>query len=339
MAFNWKESAMGQMVVAAYDQRKDQGDVPCLQGENLKGKTCLITGANSGLGKGMALEFARSGARVIMACRSGIPEAGEEVKRDSGSDNIEMLPVDLSDFASIHALCDSLRDREIQLDTIVLNAAVVPLKARPTMQGFDSMFGVNYLANVVLVERLLKDGVLPNRSVANPPHEVPAGKSHSRIIIVSSEDHRRTDGIDFEGLGEYYEYSGMGDIAQYGRTKLMLTTYAQELSRRLRDEQGVDVGVYTFCPGAVRSNIGREAPWLARVALDTFMRYFFASAEQAAEPAVYFAASNAMEGRSGVYFFRMREIDPDEDAMNLEIAQHLWKESERLIAAVQPWPN
>lgn len=338
MAFNWKESALGQTVMAAFDQAKDQGPVPSLQGERLDGKTCLITGANSGLGKGIALEFARSGARVIMACRGGIPEAGEEVKRESGNSNIEMFPVDLSDFASIHALCDRLRDENIRLDTIVLNAAVVPLTPKPTLQGFDPMFGVNYLANVVLLERLLKEGVLPNRTYAQPPQEVQEGEARPRIIFVSSEDHRRTQGIDFEGLGEYYEYKVTGDIAQYGKTKLMLTTYAFELSRRLRDEQGIDVGVYTFCPGAVRTNIGRAAPWVFRVLLDTFMRYFFADPEQAAEPALYFAASKTMEGRSGIYFFRMREIDPAEEAMNPEIAQHLWKESERLIAAVQQWP-
>ena len=54
-------------------------------------------------------------------------------------------------------------------------------------------------------------------------------------------------------------------------------------------------------------------------------------------PVTYFAASEAMEGRSGVYFFRMREIDPAEDALNPEIAQRLWKESERLIAATNNW--
>ncbi len=338
MAFNWKESPVGQTVVAAIDQAKDQGPVPSLKkGERLDGKTCLITGANSGLGKGIALEFARAGARVLMACRGGIPEAGEEVKRESGSHQVEMLPVDLSDFASIHALCDKLRDSNIRLDSIVLNAAVVPLKPRPTVQGFDPMFGVNYLANVVLLERLLSDGVIPNRSFAQPPQEVPAGEARPRIIVVSSEDHRRTQGICFEGLGEYYEYKVTGDIAQYGKTKLMLTTYAQELSRRLRDDRGVDVGVYTFCPGAVRTNIGRAAPWVFRVLLDTFMRFFFADPEQAAEPALYFAASEAMEGRSGVYFFRMKEIDPAEEALDHEIAQRLWKESERLIVATQRW--
>jgi NAD(P)-dependent dehydrogenase (short-subunit alcohol dehydrogenase family) len=338
MAFKWKDSAVGQTIEGIFYQAQNQGPVPQLKDEErLDGKTCLITGANTGLGKGIALEFARRGANVIMACRGGIPEAGEDVRRDSGNRQVEMLKVDLSSFDSVHALCDTLRDRGTRLDTIVLNAAVVPIKSKPTTQGFDLMFGVNYLANMLLIDRLTRDGVIPNRTFAQPPQEVAEDQPRPRIIIVSSEDHRRADGIVFEGLGEYYEYKGMGDIAQYGNTKLMLTAYAQELSRRLTDEKGVDVGVYTFCPGAVRSNIGREAPWILRSLLDLVMRLFFASPEQAAEPALYFAASGEVEGRTGLYFKRMMEIEPADEARDLEIAQRLWKESERLIAATQNW--
>ena len=124
-------------------------------------------------------------------------------------------------------------------------------------------------------------------------------------------------------------------MAQYGHTKLMLTTFAQELTRRLRGEQGADVGVYTLCPGAVSSDIARDAPRLVQLFLKPIMRTFFASPAKAAEPALYLAAAAAMENRSGVYFHCMRECLPSEAARDAEAAQRLWQESERLIAEAQ----
>src|SRR3954471_10759347 len=81
--------------------------------ERLDGRTCLVTGANSGLGKAVATQLAARGARVIMACRSGIPEAGADVRRSSGSGAVEMMHVDLADFDSVRRLCDELRDRQV----------------------------------------------------------------------------------------------------------------------------------------------------------------------------------------------------------------------------------
>src|SRR5262245_42409556 len=95
------------------NQGKELGEL-----ERLDGRTCLITGANSGLGKASAIELARRGARVLLACRSGIPEAGEEIKRSSQSSAVEMLHVDLSDLRSVELLCDQLRDRKERLDIV-----------------------------------------------------------------------------------------------------------------------------------------------------------------------------------------------------------------------------
>ena len=87
------------------DQRsKDPKVMPVPPELRLDGRTCLVTGANSGLGKAIAVRLAKRGAHVIMACRSGIPEAGEDVRAASGGGKVEMIEVDLSDFDSIDGL-------------------------------------------------------------------------------------------------------------------------------------------------------------------------------------------------------------------------------------------
>src|SRR6267142_6945138 len=125
--------------------RRRRGGAMLADGERLDGRTCLVTGANSGLGKAIAIQLAARGARVIMACRSGIPEAGADVRRLSGSDAVEMMHVDLTDFDSVRGLCDQLRDRKVRLDVAVLNAGVMPRSSRRTRHGFELMFQVNYL--------------------------------------------------------------------------------------------------------------------------------------------------------------------------------------------------
>ncbi|MBK7155856.1 MAG: SDR family NAD(P)-dependent oxidoreductase [Sandaracinaceae bacterium] len=93
-----------------------------LPSDRLEGRTVMVTGSNSGLGKAVAVELASRGARVIMPCRGGIPEAGQEVRARSGNPQIEMISVDLSDLASVHKLCDTLRDRGERIDILVSNA-------------------------------------------------------------------------------------------------------------------------------------------------------------------------------------------------------------------------
>jgi NAD(P)-dependent dehydrogenase (short-subunit alcohol dehydrogenase family) len=258
------------------------------EADRIDGKVCLITGANSGLGKAAAVELARRGGRIIMACRSGIPEAGEEVKRLSGSRDVEMIHLDLSDFNSIKECCAELRSRGVTIDRALLNAGVVPKEARRTAQGFEEMFGVNYLGNFMLVTTLLADGTIPNRKWAgydsrskedsplqrgstnrtHPPNRIVQenGTHHNdlrnrsalghqitdevktlgrpRIIFVSSETHRSAQPPDIESLGSCEDYTIRKSLARYGQMKLLLQTFAVELTRRFSDADGIDVAVH-----------------------------------------------------------------------------------------------
>lgn len=295
---------------------------PVPEGIRLDGRRVLITGASSGLGLATARALARRGARLLLACRSGIPETAEALRRETGNLEIEMLRVDLADARSVHALCDALRDRAITLDIAILNAGLVPRRARPSAQGFEVMFAVHALANQLLLRRWIADGVL---SPAAP------GRAPPRVVVVSSEAHRSGERLTMARVGEYVDYGARDGLRQYATTKLELCALASELSRR-----APWLEVHALCPGAVASNIARDAPAWVRPALDVAMRAFFRAPEVAAEPVVYLACSPELRGETGVYLHMQRRTQMDPRALDPEFGRALWERCDELLAPYEP---
>jgi len=320
------KGVISAVITAIYDRFSNKGQLdPSSENERLDGKTCLITGANSGLGKATAVALAKRGAHVILACRSGHPEAGEEIKELSGSNKVDMIKVDLSDLLSVNRLCDQLRDQGVCLDLAVMNAGLMPLNARRSPQGFELMFAVHFLANRLMLERWLTDGIVkPNAS--QPP----------RVIFVASEAHKSADPIDFNKLGEFTPYGMKDGMKHYGATKLMLCTFVAELSRRVNLNDSVALSVNALCPGPIASNIARESPALLKPILRPIMRLFFRSPEQAAEPVIYLACSRSLIGRTGIYLHMMREKPMSILATDIENGKMLWQRSASLL---QPYRN
>lgn len=314
---------VGALVTALSDlvRRRDQL-APMSPDERLDGRTYLVTGASSGLGKALAVRLAQAGAGVIMACRSAIPEAGDDVMRASGSSQVSMLRVDLSDLASTSAMCDALRHSKQRLDGVIFNAGLMPLAARRGPQGFEEMFAVHFLSSRLIVERLLADGVVvPSSDLKNRP----------RLVFVSSEAHRSARPIDFEQFAGFVDYGIRGGMAEYGYSKLHLCTYAVELARRLSPDVGPGVAVHALCPGPVATNIAREAPaWLKPVVVP-IIRWLFAPPARAVEPVLLLAAGDAMTGRSGVYLHMMREKAISSLAADPDNGRRLWEASASLI--------
>lgn len=311
------------VATALYDLVSNEGQLPPLPpAVRIDGKVCLVTGANSGLGKAVAVELARRGGRVIMVCRSGIPEAGEEVKRLSGNSRVEMLKADLSDLASVSRLCDQLRNSGTVIDIAVMNAGLMPLNARRSPQGYELMFAVHFLANRLMLARWLKDGVIRA-----------AGKNGTtpRVIFVSSEAHQSASPIDFDRFAEFTPYGMKDGMKFYGLSKLHLSTFVAELSRRLNPEKTVNIAVHSLCPGPIASNIARESPGWIKPLLGPIMRWFFRTPEQAAEPVVFLACAPAMGERTGVYLHMMREKQPSALALDANNGNLLWQKSEVLL--------
>lgn len=317
------KSVVSAVATAVIDRFNNKGQIPPLKKEDrIDGKVCLVTGANSGLGKAIAIQLAERGGHVIMACRGGHPDAGEDVKRESGSDKVEMMRVDLSDLNSVNALCDEMRERGVVLDIIVLNAGLMPLNARKSAQGYELMFAVHFLANRLLIDRWIKDGVIK----ASDTEEKTA-----RIIFVSSEAHQSSDPIDFANFGAFVDYGLKDGIKHYGNSKLHMCTYANELSRRLNSDGNTSIAVHSLCPGPVASNIARESPGFLKPILAPIMKLFFRTPKVAAEPVIYLACAGAMGKRSGIYLHMMREKSTSEDASDSENGKLLWEKSGALL--------
>ena len=289
------------------------------------GKTVLITGANSGLGFALAVEFARRGARVIMAGRSRIPEAGQRVSRLSGSDRVEMRYLDLSRIGTIHAFAESLAEEKIKVDICILNAATALPGSRKTESGQDEMFLVNYLSNVIISQLLIGRGIL----VAGGPEE------RSTLIFISSDSHQGSTPVDYGEFGRYFEYGVSKGISNYSYFKFVLNTYATELSRRVNRE-GSGLGVNVICPGPVHSNIVKEAPWLLRMVLKGIFWVIFKSPAKAARPVVYMAISEDYRGTTNQYLhmFNPKQMDPK--VYDPEEGKKLWERSMELLEEIDP---
>ncbi|MCY4428326.1 MAG: SDR family NAD(P)-dependent oxidoreductase [Halieaceae bacterium] len=288
----------------------------------LDGKTCLVTGANSGLGKAVAADLARRGGKLIVACRPGHASIRDEIRRMSGSDAVEMMAVDLADLASVHRFCDRLAERGIRIDIAVMNAGLMTRHAKKSAQGFEMMFAVHFLANRVMVDRWLGDGII---QLGNQTGAVP------RIVFISSESHRSSDGIDFETPGAFTEFGIRECMRYYGLSKLALCTYATELSRRLNPDVRVDCAVHSMCPGGVATNIARDAPKWLRPLVVPVLRRFFQSPAEAAKPVIYLCCTEEAGGSTGLYLHMMRRKSVSPQAADPENGARLWRASEPML--------
>ena len=288
----------------------------------IDGRTCLVTGANSGLGRAAAIELARRGGNMLLACRPGHAGVADEVGRLSGSGAVELIEVDLSDLRSVHRCCDELQRRGVRIDIALMNAGCMSRRSQRTPQGYEVMFAVHFLANRVMVDRWLADGVIrPSRVAGETP----------RIVFVSSDSHRSAPAIDFDRFGAFTEHGMSESMRRYAGSKLVLCTFATELSRRLNPGDGVEVAVHALCPGGVATNIVKDAPKLLRPIFNAWLRRFFQSPEEAIGPVVHLCCAAGAGTSTGMYLHMMHARQVSPDAADPQNGTRLWEASEPMV--------
>lgn len=327
------DGALAATLTGILDRVLDRGELSLSERERLDGRTVLLTGASRGLGRATAVELARRGAHLILPLRSLAQETAEHVRRASLGGIVETAKLDLTDLGSVERLALELAEDGVELDVAILNAGIVPSGSRRTRDGFDEMFQVNVLANVLLSRRLVDRGVLPRLAGSSGPeagdrrvNDLPSRRP--RLVFVSSESHRGARPVVPERLHEARTYGMSAVVAEYGHGKLILETFASELSRRIHP----DVAVHTTCPGAVATGLAREAPAWVKPVLDPTMRAFFRSPESASFPLVYLAASEAIEAESGLYVHVKARKARDERADDPALGRATWDALERILA-------
>lgn len=276
-----------------------------------EGKTFLITGANTGIGRVTALELARAGARVILACRSleRTQPVIDEIVALAGEDAVAFLPLDLSDLESVRACAAAFAQMGESLDGLINNAGLAGKKGL-TRQGFEMAFGVNHLGHFLLTMLLWE-------------HLKPV----ARVVHVASRAHQRVDGIDLDVVRE--EAKTTTAFPEYSTSKLANVLFSNELARRV---EGTGIRSYALHPGVVASDVWREVPRVVRWVMTRFM----ISNEEGAMTTLYCATSPEVKDHNGRYYDACKEKKPTRVALDEGLARELWERSVTWTGAEVP---
>ncbi|CAH1374882.1 hypothetical protein MTP99_016245 [Tenebrio molitor] len=286
----------------------------CRSQQCMVGKTAIITGANTGIGFQTALDFAKRGARVILACRNY--KKAEAARRDiikmTDNPNVFVKIVDMSSFESVRAFAQEINKTEDRLDVLVNNAAAAFLYDEKTKDGLLLGMQVNYFSLFLLTNLLL---------------DLLKKSQPSRIINTSSL--LAEYGTAFR-VDKLHKYNGNFDL--YTHSKLAIILFTKELAKRL---EGSGVTVYSVHPGAVKTNIFRDAEgWAGSFMTALFkrwMNFFFKTSEEGAQTTIYCAVEKNIEKFSGHHFLDCRRVNDYKRATVPGLGEQLWRESEEVV--------
>ncbi len=275
----------------------------------MQGKTVVITGATSGVGEVAACKLAEQGARIILIARDHA--RGEQTLR-----RLELAApgrghvihyANLSRLAEMKRVSEEITAGEARIDVLINNAGAIFGTRQVTGDALELTFATNHMAYFVVTNLLLE------RLKATPG---------ARIVSTSSDAHRRAK-LDFDDFQLEKGYSARG---MYGRTKLMNILFTRELSRRLA---GTGVTANCLHPGFVATRFGDASGGLMPLALRVAKK-FALTPEEGADTIIYLASSPEVEGVSGKYFHKCKQVLPTAEARHDANARRLWDISAEL---------
>jgi NAD(P)-dependent dehydrogenase (short-subunit alcohol dehydrogenase family) len=280
----------------------------------MDGRTVIITGGNSGVGKATATALAAAGARTVITARSESRgrQALADIRRSSGSDDVDLVVFDLADLASVRQGAAELLARCEHIQVLVNNAGLVLSDRTETKDGYETTFATNHLGPFLLTQ------LLTERLVGSAP---------ARVVTVSSTAHSSArTGLDFDDLQSEHGYSQM---RAYSRSKLANILFAGELARRL---SGSGVTSNALHPGVVATRFAQDDDTSGVMAFGIkLIKPFILTPEKGARTSVYLASSPEVADVTGKYFVKCRQEAPSAAARDQAAASRLWSISEELV--------
>lgn len=281
--------------------------------DRIDGKTVIITGSNTGIGKATALELARRGGRVIMACRDmgRCHAARDEIIKQVPSANLECRQLDLSSFASVREFAQTVKEND-RVDILINNAGVAATPYLLTKDGLEMQIGVNHFGHFLLTQ-LLADNL--------------KSSAPSRVIFVSSRAHE-SGHINFEDLKSEKNYV---PFEAYSQSKLANILCAREMAKRL---QGTGVTVNSLHPGLIATEITRHMSIFDNKLVQLIMRpigyIFMKTLEGGAQTTLRLALDPKLADVSGKYFSDCEVHEEAPQGKDDEAAKRLWKVSQEI---------
>jgi NAD(P)-dependent dehydrogenase (short-subunit alcohol dehydrogenase family) len=280
----------------------------------MDGRTVVVTGGNSGVGKATATALAAAGAHTVITARNRArgEEALTDIRRASGSERVDLVVFDLADLASVGEGAATLLDRYEHIHVLINNAGLVLSDRAVTTDGFEATFAINHLGPFYLTQ------LLTDRLLASAP---------ARVVNVASTAHRSARaGVGFGDLQSEQHYRGM---QVYGRSKLANILFTNELARRLSTTQ---VTANSLHPGTVATGYARDGDASGFLAFGVkVIKPFIRTPEQGARTSVYLASSPEVAGVTGQYFVSCRPRTPSVAARDEDAAGLLWSISEEMV--------
>ena len=277
--------------------------------DDLRERSFLVTGGNSGIGLAAVEALAARGATITVASRSAEKTQAilEDLRKRFPSAQLHFLALDLGKLSSVKHSAEEFLASGRPLDVLVNNAGIAGTPGL-SADGYEVTLATNHLGPYLFTQLLLP--------------RLKESKA-ARLVNVSSRAHRRVKELDLSWFTRETR-SPRDRIARYGDSKLMNVIHAKELGRQLAGE----VSTYSLHPGVVASNVWREVPWPARVIIKLFML----SVEEGARTTVMCAASPELAGVSGRYYDQEHEARSNRLADDEALTKELFARSDSLIA-------
>jgi len=287
--------------------------------KKLDGKTVVITGANTGIGKVTATDLAKRGAKVIICCRdkSRAEKAVEDIKKESSNENVTFALLDLASLDSVRKCADELNRTEDKVDYLINNAGVMMCPQWKTEDGFDMQMGTNHFGHFLFTELMLP---LLEKSIQTG--------HHPRIVIVSSMAHEMaSNGISFDDINFEKNFSTM---KAYGESKLANILHAKELAERLDGR----ISVYSLHPGVIATELTRHiANWLGpfKTPYNKIVEFIAKDPFHGAQTSLYCTLEDSIGHQSGLYYSDCDVKTPKKQGQDMEAAKKLRELSFNLV--------